>query len=83
MCVDDLNVTERPDGTFSSGFWKLGAEAALRAEFLALHPKRGEASTRQGTIVERHLVDCTEGKRYVFVVSPVAEPVEWEGTAGR
>ena len=77
VCADDLHVTERPDGTFSTGYWKLGADAALKAECLALHPSRGVESTRQGKIVERYLLDHEGGKRYVFVVAPESEPLTW------
>ena len=77
VCVDDQNVTERPDGTFSTGYWKLGADAALSAQSIALHPSRTVESTRQGEIVERHLLDWEGGKRYLFVVAPAAEPVAW------
>ena len=79
VCVDDQHVTERADGQFSTGYWKLGADAALSAESLALHPARGRRSVRQGRIVGRHLMDHEGGKRYLFVVSPDPDPVEWEG----
>ena len=78
VCADDLHVTERPDGTFSTGYWKLGADAALKAERLALHPSRTVESTRQGEIVERHLLDWEGGKRYLFVVAPAPDPVAWD-----
>ena len=79
VCVDDLHVTDRPDGQFSTGYWKISADAAQTAQTLALHPNREAMSTRQGEIVERHFLPFEGSKRYLFVVRPTPSPVSWKG----
>ena len=71
VCRDDLNVRDIESGAFVSGYWKVGADVALSAEFLALHQSKNEPSYRQGRIIARDLVDYESGKRYVLQFKPV------------
>ena len=79
VCRDDLNVRDIESGAFLSGYWKVGADVALSAEFLALHGSKKEPSYRQGRIITRELVDYESGQRYVFTVQSSPEVLEWEG----
>lgn len=82
VCRDDEHVTVRPTGVFVSGYWKLGADAALSAEYIYLHQSRGTTSYRQGRIVERYLVPFEGQQRYIFACEPTdIEPLEWNAPA--
>lgn len=77
ICRDDLNVTVLENGDFVSGYWRVGADVALNAEFLALHATKDHSSYRQGAIVGRKLHE--DGQRYIFRVSPSDDSIDWEG----
>ena len=79
VCRDHLNVRDIEAGAFVSGYWKVSADVALSAEFLALHRSKNESSYRQGRIIARELVDYESGQRYVFTVQSSPEVLEWEG----
>lgn len=79
VCKDNENVTVRPSGIFVSGYWKLGADAALKVEFIYLHQTKDLPSYRQGRVVERYLVPFEGQQRYVFAIEPMDEPLTWKG----
>ena len=82
VCKDNLNVTERPTGIFVTGYWKLGADAALSVEFIYLHQTKDDVSYKQGKIVERYLVPFEGQQRYVFACEPTdIEPMAWKAPA--
>ena len=81
VCKDNENVTVRPSGIFVSGYWKLGADAALGVEFIYLHQTKDLPSYRQGRVVERYLVPFEGQQRYVFAIEPSDEPLTWKGEA--
>ena len=81
VCKDNENVTVRPSGIFVSGYWKLGADAALGVEFIYLHQTKDLPSYRQGKVVERYLVPFEGQQRYVFAIEPFDEALTWKGEA--
>lgn len=81
VCKDNENVTVRPSGIFVTGYWKLGADAALGVEAIYLHQTKDLPSYRQGKVVERYLVPFEGQQRYVFAIEPFEEALTWKGEA--
>lgn len=74
-----MNVKDRGDRRFETGYWKVSVSHAQTATMLALHESKSESSYRQGRIVSWRQENYNGSPRLVFIVESIREPMEWEG----
>jgi len=79
VCRDDLNVVDRGDGTFETGYWAVAHGHADTVEYVALHETKDQPSYRHGRVITWYPVDYEGRERVVFVVRQRGLPREWEG----
>lgn len=79
VCRDDLHVTDRGDGTFETGVWKIAEQHADSVETVALHRDKTSRSYRHGRVLSWYPVEHEGHQRIVFVVRQEGPPLAWAG----
>jgi len=79
VCRDDLNVTDRGDGTFETGYWAVASKHCETVEYVALHEAKDQLSYRQGRVIDWFTVDYGGRDRVVFVVREHGPARPWNG----
>ena len=79
VCRDDLNVVDREDGTFETGFWAVALKHCETVGNVALHEAKDQLSYLQGRVVDWYTVDYEGRDRAVFIVQTEGPPRPWVG----
>lgn len=79
VCRDDMNVVDHGDGTFDSGFWKVGRRHCDTVEYIALHNTKDEWSYRQGRVIDWRTCEYQGATRVIFTVEADSQPRAWCG----
>ena len=79
VCRDDRDVVDFGDGTFETGVWYVGADAARTVRTVALHNDKRSPSYRQGSVIRRRSVVHEGQTRFVFTVRDDGRPMAWAG----